>query len=58
MIHMHKEQKYRRRRKIQTYSKHMKYELNNLLRAWKQKKKKKIQHAHAYIKTEKMKRRG
>ena len=31
----------------------MKYELNNLLRACKQKKKgKRIQHAHAYIKTE------
>ena len=35
----------------------MKYELNNLLRACKQNKKKKnerkkIQHAHAYIKTE------
>ena len=33
----------------------MKYELNNLLRACKQKKrkeKKKVQHAHAYITTE------
>ena len=41
---------------MQTYSKHMKYELNNLLKACKQKKRKKIKPAHAHIKTEENKR--
>ena len=51
IMHMHIEQKYRRRRKIQTYSKHMKYKLDNLLRACKQKKRKTKKLTHAYIKT-------
>ena len=48
--------------KNQTNSKHMKCELNNLLRTCKQKNKEEIKHAHAYTnkdqKKKKTKRRG
>ena len=45
--HAERTNKYRRRIKILTFSKHMKYKLSNLLRVCKQKKRKRTKHAHA-----------